>query len=245
MRRTNVRDNVQLLGVPFYGQGSHDGLCTYYSAAMMLATFCPQHRSEFGESSAEDVADFSIQDPIIKHYKGPMRSGPTMSTREKHRKILSRWFYRGENLKPVANTLNEICSSSPFSTHFTYRELTSSDKTLREIRKNIDVGLPVMLGWDTEDLGCHAVLVVGYWNGKHSWFSLNDPSGMDDVSWDMLKAIKKRRLEVIMCDRHKGPRPDKLVEHKRKGKKDLVTYRWTPDCKYDDLMQMFTPTNVP
>lgn len=247
MRKINVVNNVQLLGVPWYGQGSLDGLCAYYSAAMMLSAFYPYKGSLFGESTAEKEVDFSILDPLIANYKGPKRSGPQMSLKEKDRKILSRWFYSGENLKPVTNTLNEICRDSPFSTHFKFELRSSHDKMFRDIRENIDNGLPVMLGWDTKDLGAHAVLVVGYWQGTQRWFSLNDPSpsGMNDVSWDMLKEIKKSKFQMITCDRHYGPRPDKLVIGKKEienGKKH-ITYRWTPENEYADLEWMFEPTN--
>ena len=46
-------NHVQLSGIPTYRQGTHDGLCVYYSAAMMLAALYPYMDSWFGESTAE------------------------------------------------------------------------------------------------------------------------------------------------------------------------------------------------
>ena len=52
--------------------------------------------------------------------------------------------------------------------------------------KSIDLGLPVILGWNTEDYGNHAVLVTGYWHGRDDWLLLNDPGGEDRISWPVL-----------------------------------------------------------
>ena len=56
---------------------------------------------------------------------------------------------------------------------------------------SIDEGLPVMLGWNTEDYGCHAVLVTGYWIGKEKWLKTADPGGGTEVSWNSVKAQQK------------------------------------------------------
>lgn len=241
MSKSTTKRSVRLLGIPEYYQGSHDGLCAYYAGAMMLAAFYPYFASRFGDSNADQQSNFSIFDPFICNYTGKMTKGPKMSKNMKHRSILSRWFFAGADLDDVTKTLNSIVETSPFSTHFTHKSRTATNKAYRDICANIDKGLPVLFGWDTKDLGCHAVLIVGYWRDTHRWFAIRDPGGDSDVSWEMLKDMKQSNFEVVTCDSHSGPRPDKLVDN---GSDISWVYRWTEDQSYTDLEKMFAPTNL-
>ena len=240
MDDTKQKNSVRLLGIPEYYQGSVDGLCAYYAGAMMLAAFYPYYAKRFGDSNADEKSDFSIFDPFISNYTGKMAKGPRMSKNMKHRAILSRWFYAGADLDDVTKTLNKIVENSPFSTHFSHGTKTATNKTYGDICDNIDRGLPVLFGWDTKDLGCHAVLIVGYWTGSHRWFAVQNPGGESDVSWEMLKDMKQSNFEVVTCDTHTGPRPDMLVED---DSDSATVYRWTEDQSYEDLEMLFAPTN--
>ena len=158
---------VELLNVPDYQQGEFDSLCTYYTGAMMLATLFPVYAAAFG-SSGERTTKRMSNDPIIRNYSN-----------EDHRRILARWFYLGEWIEKLVEILNATMESDGRETEFAYRKGNpSSDSTLRTIVESINDGLPVMLGWNAEDYGCHAVLVTGYMMGKEEWLITNDPAGV-------------------------------------------------------------------
>ena len=231
---------VKLLNIPAYTQGTHDSLCAYYAGAMMLTAFYPYREVDFGEM---------VDDPMISNYVGNYSRGNAKSKKQKLRNILSRWYFGGENLDAVTKTLNKAVRGSPFSTSFEYSEKNRKLGTFEFIANEIDEGLPVVVGWDTEDLGCHAVLVTGYKLGNDPWILINDPgSGPDEQSWTMLSRISQSRLELISCSLHNGPRPDKLVVGKNgtivENNKPSVIYRWTPSFEYEDLEWMFDPSQV-
>ena len=217
---------VELLNVPRYGQGTFDSLCAYYTGAMMLATLYPEYSPSFG-NALERATKYMSLDPLIQHYGW-----------EDNRRVLARWFYRGENVDKVVKILNSIMSFDETKTKVQYVELTRRNTTFdTTIVGNIDSGLPVMLGWDTEDYGCHAVLITGYWIGKEKWLMTADPSGSDEVSWDSLKAQQAGRgkFQVGLCKRHKGPRPLKSVTRDDKP----VVYQWMPEQEYVRLNDLF------
>ena len=88
-----------------------------------------------------------------------------------------------------------------------------------------------MLGWNTPDYGDHAVLVIGYWEGREKWFLINDPAGgAKEMSWDSLKQQKTSKFEVGLCkpNTHQGYRPLKRCEPARQGSKPNIS-RWTPE----------------
>ena len=62
----------------------------------------------------------------------------------------------------------------------------TGDEIFEFIAKNIEDGLPVILGWETEDYGCHAVLVIGYWLGNETWLTIHDPGGLTEISCNSL-----------------------------------------------------------
>ena len=210
-----VIKSVQLLNIPEYYQGTHDSLCAYYTGAMMLASFYPYMSVNYGNAQFKGQ-NYKILDPIISNYVGDYSKGQASSKEQKRRNILARWFYGGENLDAVTNALNKAVNDSPFCTQFKFYRKNVVLGTFDIIKQSIDHGLPVAIGWDAQDLGCHAVLVTGYWYGTaDKWLLINDPGGSsNEVSWPMLKRLSKTRLDVTICSKHKGPRPDKLVQAK-------------------------------
>lgn len=197
---------VELLNVPDYKQGEFDSLCTYYTGAMMLAALFPADAAYFGVSQERATKRMSL-DPIIKNY-----------SKEDHRHVLARWFYRGEWIEKMVRILNTIMHDADHAdcyTEFDYRKGNpGSDRTFRRIVASVNDGLPVMLGWDAEDYGCHAVLVTGYRRSREDWLITNDPGGGVEISWNSLKHQQDRRFEVGLCTQHDGSRPMKRTTAK-------------------------------
>ncbi len=224
---------VELLGVPHYRQGEHDSLCLYYTTAMMLAALYPRFARDFGEirrgrRHGRRAQGKRIDDPIIQHYR----------TQKSEREVMGSWFFGGEHFEKAHKILNRIMNEYGYRTRFGYEgNKYASDSTWSFVTRSIDIGLPVMLGWDTEDFGCHAVLVTGYWCGKKDWFLLNDPGGDSEVCWQNLKEDKNSNFEVVTCiaDSYRGPRPDKSESH---NGTDTV-FRWTPDQEYVPIDEYF------
>ena len=197
---------VELLNVPSFHQGSFDSLCTYYSAAMMLAALFPEEWGEFGFGEGrERTTKKGSNDPLISFY-----------SEEDRRLILARWFYQGEYVRKATSILNKIMRAQDFSTRFECRRETAHDNTFTDvIVGSIDAGLPVMLGWNTPDYGNHTVLVTGYWEGRERWLVTNDPmGGADEMSWDSLKGQRTAKFEVGLCKpkTHRRYRPMKRTE---------------------------------
>lgn len=219
-------NSVKLLNVPHFRQGDFDGLCTYYTGAMMLATLHPKYAVEFGKPRGERTTKRMSNDPIFRNY-----------SKEDHRLVLARWFYRGEWIDKMVEVLNAVMheSSEIRSEFICVGGNKSSDSTLHRIIAKVNDGLPVMLGWDAEDYGCHAVLVTGYWKGEEMWLYTNDPGGGDgQISWNSLRAQQRRRFEVGLCERHDGLRPMKRTTM-AEGEPPVI-HQWnTRDGKYEEI----------
>ena len=227
-----MRTRAELLNVPHYHQGHFDGLCAYYTGAMMLAALYPRFAREFGERRPSGRGT-RVDDPLIRLYKGTYRR----SSPGDDRHVLARWYYEGEYLKTVTDILNRVMREESYRTKFEFHEKQARDSTFRSITSSIDEGLPVMLSWSSQDFGDHAVLVKGYWHGRNDWFLINDPGGDQQVSWQNLKRDKNQNFEVVTCDpeKHQGPRPDKAVVE---GDDERI-YRWTPDGEYVPIDEYF------
>ena len=235
MKPRNRRTRAELLNIPWYQQGNFDGLCAYYTGAMMLAALYPRFVREFGELTRRPSGRGRRgDDPLIRLYKGSFRR-PRAGSDDRY--ILARWYYEGEYLQTVTDILNRVMKEEGYRTKFICDKETAHDNTFRNIASSIDEGLPVMLGWHTEDFGNHAVLVTGYWHGKNDWFLINDPSGDQQVCWQNLKRDKKENFEVVTCDpeKHRGPRPDKVVTERD----EETIYRWTRDQEYVAIEDYF------
>ena len=217
---------VELLNVPMYGQGMFDGLCAYYTGAMMLATLFPEYAGEFGRATSKAVKSMS-RDPLIRNYGA-----------KDDRVALAKWFHHGETIDTVVQLLNRLMKWEEVSTRFKCDPMDRRDRTFDWVARSVNEGLPVMLGWNTEDYGCHAVLATGYWIGREKWLMVNDPSGSNEaVSWNSLKAQQKGkgRFEVGYVDEHKGPRPMKSVTEDQLP----VIYQWMPKQRYERVVDLF------
>jgi hypothetical protein len=210
---------VQLLGLPLYYQGTHDSLCTYYSAAMLLASLHPEYHAFFGRGVRRRKVGLEVDDPLVKYFPH--------SAKETKDHVLATWFYRGAYLKDACRALNASMKADKRDTRFKYEQFKNLDSTFKIIVDKIDQGLPIMAGWTTVDLGVHCVLVIGYRKESRNWLILNDPNGGNEVCWDVLKSINKFRLELVSVENHDGPRPDRLTEVLG-AKKPRQIDRWWP-----------------
>ena len=204
-KRTKL-PHVELLNVPSFHQGSFDSLCTYYTAAMMLAALFPEDWRSFGFGEGRDRATKNVSnDALISAYSD-----------EDDRLVLARWFYQGEYVRKATTILNKVMRAHKQETRFGCRRESAHDNTFRDvIGGSINDGLPVMLGWNTPDYGNHTVLVTGYWEGRERWLVVNDPMGdADEMSWDSLKQQRTAKFEVGLCKpkTHLRYRPMKRCE---------------------------------
>ena len=233
-QRKNIQQ-VELLNIPHYQQGDFDGLCSYYAGAMMLASLYPRFSVEFGELHAKRGRRNKAVDPIIQHFSGEYRDE---KPGKDDRYVLARWFYDGVYIKEVGDTLNRIMKHDSNTTRFRYKERKVNKGTFGVISRSIDKGLPVLIGWETNDYGNHAVLVKGYWYGDDDWLLLNDPGGETRMSFQVLHQAVNAKIDVLDCDpcTHSGPRPDKAV-HSTDGAMEIQ--RWKAKGYYESLEEHF------
>jgi len=193
---------------------------------MMLATLFPEYAVEFGRARPKATKYMSL-DPLIQEYGS-----------EDDRRTLAKWFYHGESIEKVVKILNANMEKQNEPTSFEFVHMDRKERTFDDtIVSSIDEGLPVMLGWNTKDYGCHAVLVTGYWLGKEKWLTVSDPGGSTEVSWNSLKAQQERNglFEFGLCREHLGPRPMKAVTEDGAP----VVYQWTPEQEYVRVKDLF------
>src|SRR5262245_23007338 len=139
-----MRTTVRLLGLPLRHQGTHDSLCAYYAAAMMLCALRPELEDRF---ETTDVRD----DPLFGHY--PRRG------RQRVESLVAGWMTAGAHLDRLARALDRACAHG-VETRFGYARRPRGRSTLDFLRAQIDLGLPCVLGWEGQELGMHTVCVV-------------------------------------------------------------------------------------
>ena len=222
-----------LQNIPYYTQGDHDGLCVYYSAAMLLVTLFPELHVEFGEGTRRRKVGFVTTDPLI--------AGLAAQRKESPEKTLADWHWRGHSLREILRVLNRIAVER--SGHKEYRKLfqyfgrgTQWDANENRIRASIEVGLPVTLAWKTRDLGSHCVLVYGFTTGAKggTWLHTRDPGGGKDVFWETLEKVSDGSPELIIPDGlvWQDMRPDALSYYTKPAGKivDRQLFRWWPEA---------------
>lgn len=224
--------SAELLGIPNYYQGTHDSLCTYYAAAMLLATVHPKYQNFFGRGARRQGVGLKVEDPLIKNFP--------RSKKASNDRVLSSWFYGGAYLKDACKALKATMKEGGLDTQFKYKLYNHIMGTFDFIADNIGRGLPVMIGWNTVDFGVHCALVVGYREADRHWLILLDPTrGYEEVCWEVLKDIDKSRLALVSVDYHDGPRPDRLTVDK--GGSTQVD-RWWPhagELRYHSIAELY------
>lgn len=230
-RKSELPQRVELLNCPHYRQGSFDGLCAYYTGAMILTSLYPEYEKKFGLNGLNNkrnrFTQSVIQDPLIINTDGQNRDSNF---------LLARWFCKGEWIENVTKILNRLMREANKTTRFECIPRGAWDNTYYDyIGGSIREGLPVMLGWNTDDYGDHAVLVTGYWEGNERWLVINDPSSdHDEISWDSLSHQKYGKFEVgrVKPATHSVYRPMKMEYI---GDESSV-FRWVgPESGYEKI----------
>ncbi len=197
------RVTVRLTGIALRHQGTHDSLCAYYAAAMLLCALRPELEDQF---DAAHVA----RDPIFGNL--PRRRG------QKLERLVSDWIASGVHLDRVCDALNAACKKGGVVTRFGFRAGNRVRGNVEFLHDQIDRGLPCVVGWESREMGNHTVLVSGYdrYAGSDSaWLRLHDPSRVQELlEWGQLEALADRRLDLLHCVEHAGVRPDRLTTHR-------------------------------
>jgi len=210
-----ARTSVRLVGVPPKHQGTHDSLCAYYAAAMMLSALRPELEDAF---ECGDVR----KDPLFGHY--PRRGKQRVDA------LVADWIVAGAHLPRLARALDRVCRSAPPKTRFAFSTRPRTSATLTFLEAQIDAGFPCVLGWESREMGLHTVCVVGYerFGGGGRWLRVIDPARIQDLlEWSQLARLATRRLEIIHCRAHGGVRPDKLTTMRRTSTRSRLE-RWDP-----------------
>jgi hypothetical protein len=227
MRRHRL--TVRLRGITLRQQGTHDSLCAYYSAAMLLCTLRPELEECF------DAAHVG-GDPLYANLPRPR--GRSLE------RAVADWLTSGVRLGELCRALNAACAHGETRTRFGFRTAGRGPATVEFLRAQIDRGLPCILGWDSRQMGDHTSLVVGYdrfgGNGAR-WLRLLDPiRAQDTIEWSQLSRLASAGLEIVWCEAHDGVRPDKLTVE-RDGEGALLDgrtrlERWEPaDARWRPL----------
>src|SRR5947209_1624590 len=120
------RVSVRLTGIPLKYQGTHDSLCAYYAAAMLLCALRPEFEDQF---EAAEVA----RDPLFANY--PRRPFQRLES------LVAAWTMNGANVHQVTEALNRACARSgnpAVTTAFAYRTVSRAESTVDIIRRQID-----------------------------------------------------------------------------------------------------------
>jgi hypothetical protein len=213
-----VRTTVRLTGIVLRQQGTHDSLCAYYSAAMLLCALRPEFEEQF------DAPEVGL-DPLYANL--PRRRGRTLE------RSVTDWLTSGVQLPALCASLNAACAAGPFRTRFRYRKVARTRSTAAFLRAQVDLGLPCMLGWESREMGNHTSLVIGYERfarSRSQWLRLLDPiRAQEAMEWGQLARLATAPIEVVWCESHDGVRPDKLTVTRRPttaGRAHLE--RWEP-----------------
>ena len=93
-RRKTKLPNVSLLNIPCYLQGAFDGLCCYYTGAMMLVSLFPEYEHRFGGLRSGRITKHFSDDPLLANFHANSQD-------KDDRQVLATWFHKGEYVKKV------------------------------------------------------------------------------------------------------------------------------------------------
>jgi hypothetical protein len=194
------RVTVRLVGIVGRQQGTHDSLCAYYSAAMLLCALRPEFEEQF------DAPEVRL-DPLYANL--PRRPGRTLE------RSVTDWLTSGVGLSSLCQALNRACAPR---TRFRFRK---GAVDVGFLHAQIESGLPCILGWESREMGNHTSLVMGFEKfarSKSRWLRLLDPiRAQDTIEFGQLARLATAPLEVVWCERHDGIRPDKLTMARSHG----------------------------
>ena len=225
MKKRAEHRTVKLLGIAPRYQGSHDSFCAYYSAAALLCALRPEFNDSF---EAENVR----ADPLF--------SGVRRRRGESLERLVASWLASGMELRRVTGALNHACRGNGKTT-FRHRLIPRNHASFEELCTRVDAGLPSLLAWEGREIGNHTVVVLGYEHHSHSksrWLRVMDPIRMQDIlEWGQLETLAQPPLELVVCTRHDGTRPDKVTTF-RDAKQKLLVER-TRHERYDPRRQAY------
>jgi hypothetical protein len=208
-----------LTGIALRHQGSHDSLCAYYSAAMLLCALKPELEEQFDAAHVR-------RDPLFANL--PRRRGQSIET------VAAAWLTAGVALPALTRALDGAAHTRDNRTRFGYRRARCDGETLAFLQAQVDAGLPCLLGWESREMGDHTSLVVGYDHFVRSrgrWLRVLDPIRMQEqIEWRQLARLAQGPLEIVWCRAHGGVRPDKLTVARAADGTPLATRneRWDP-----------------
>lgn len=203
----------RLLGLPLYRQGHHDRLCVYYAAAMLVDTVAPELSHLHGQPPKVSSRGAKSGDILSNHYPSTRR----LTTGDEK---LAAWFFNGAQVKKAATAINAALEAVHEGTRVRHSAVQAAG-LWETCRAAIGSGIPLVLGWQSEQIGDHAVLVRGWEkrgtaSGRSSrWLLLHDPAGgREEISERQLRAMAGDLFDVITVDpaTHGGLRPDKRLE---------------------------------
>lgn len=208
--------SVRLTGIALKHQGTHDSLCAYYAAAMMLCALRPELEAAF---DAAHVA----RDPLFGNL--PRRG------RQRVEDVVAAWLTSGVHLDRLTAALNRAGAPTRFR-YAVMRRPPAFDALKAEVER----GLPCVLAWESRTMGLHTVLVTGWERSRRGapWLRVLDPSRVQDLLEHAQLERHAGRVELITCDdAHAGVRPDKLtVRRDRQGAIVQATVdRWDPGAR--------------
>src|SRR5262249_40417203 len=155
------------------------------------------------------------EDPLFANMPG--RRAPA--------RVAAEWLAGGARLDDIARALSRAARP----TRFVFHRRASLDA----VRASIDQGLPMVLGWESRELGNHTVVAVGYDDSARSprrWLRVLDPiRSVESLEWSQLVGLASP-VEAIACAAHQGWRPDRLTVERDRSNTLIKTtiHRWDP-----------------
>lgn len=226
----------RLEGVPYFFQGSADGLCTYYSMSMLLAAVVPQVRTE-----VSSIAEEGSSDPVLRALK--RKRGSRLSS------ALGRMVAEGLHVKPcrgalsACGLLNQVCAqelganSGPYFEHWEFNGKRRYEKRLSLkalAAKTIERGLPALIGGRGNGvLRWHTVVLIGYYSdGRENGLIVQDP-GNPVERWreESVEALCEAPLDVV-CPGAQWPFPGPPLDKVVSEGGECFIERWKPNKGY-------------
>jgi hypothetical protein len=132
-------DEERLLGIPEYVQGTHDKLCVYYSATMVVDTLHRELQSRHGEAPVVTRRGKRKGDVIIDNYPATARANTLESK-------FTNWFFGSAYIEKAEIAINAAFEECAIATRVKYEEVEHAN-LWKKCRASIAMGLPLIMGW--------------------------------------------------------------------------------------------------